>query len=41
VTVWYAGPKGPVYQAVTYTEGYIPDDVFTHFDSPDDEHWVA
>ena len=31
----------PVYQAVTYTEWYIPDDVLIHFDSPDDEHCVA
>jgi len=27
VTAWYAGPSGPAYQAVTYTEWYMPDDV--------------
>ena len=27
VTAWYAGPSGPAYQAVTYKEWYIPDDV--------------
>jgi len=32
---------GPAYQAVTYTEWYIPDDVLLQFDIPDDEHWVA
>ena len=41
VIAWYAGPEGPAYQAVTYTKWYIPDDVLTKFDSPDDEHWVA
>ena len=35
-----AGPSGPAYQAVTYTERYIPDEVLIQFDSPDDEHWV-
>jgi len=38
VTALYAGPEGPSYQAVT--ERYIPDDVLTQFDSPDDEHWA-
>ena len=33
--------SGPAYQAVTYTEWHIPDDVLIQFDSPDDEHWVA
>ena len=46
-TAWYAGQRGtavrlwPAYQAVTYTEWYIPDNVLFQFDSPDDEHWVA
>ena len=43
VTAWYTGqeiPSWPAYQAVTYTEWYIPDEVLTQFDSPDDEHWV-
>jgi hypothetical protein len=26
-TAWYVGPSGPAYQAVTYTEWYVPDDV--------------
>ena len=38
MTAWYAGQA---YQAVTYTERYIPDDVLIQFDSPDDEHRVA
>ena len=38
---WYADPSGPVYQPVTYTLRYIPDDVLIQFDSPDDQHWVA
>jgi len=44
VTACYAGqdvPSWPTYQAVTYTEWHIPDDVLVQFDSPDDEHWVA
>jgi hypothetical protein len=27
LTAWYAGPEVPAYQAVTYTEWYISDDV--------------
>jgi len=44
VTAWYAGQEGtsgPAYQAVTYTELHIPDDVLIQLDSPDDEHRVA
>jgi len=37
VTAWYAGPSGPAYQAVIYTEWYMPDYVLIQFDSPDDE----
>jgi hypothetical protein len=37
---WYAG-QGPAYQAVTSTEWYLPDDLLTQFDSPDDEHLAA
>jgi hypothetical protein len=40
LTAWYAG-RGPAYQAVTYTEWYIPDEVLTKFDPPDDEQWVT
>ena len=36
-----SGPSWPAYQAVTYTEWYIPVDVLIQFDSPDDEHWVT
>ena len=43
---WLPGmPAGssflPAYQAVTYKEWYIPDDVLIQFDPSDDEHCVA
>jgi len=34
-------PVWPAYQAVTYTEWYIPGGVLIQFDSPDDERCVA
>jgi hypothetical protein len=41
VTAWYADKEGPAYQAVTYTEWHIPNDLLIQLDSPDDEYWVV
>jgi hypothetical protein len=41
ISLLYMFQATQAYQAVTYTEWYIPDDVLIQFDPPDDEHCVA